>query len=112
MSNEFIKYTTECGITCQHTVQNCPQQNSVAEHASRFLTKHISTMLNESGMARSFRRECLAALVHIWNWMLRRSHLKTQHLTKHGTSKPQMCPTNEHGDLQSMCTYKRKNVHA
>jgi len=67
MSSEFIRFTTECGIICQHMVQNHPQQNSVAEHANRFLMEHISTMLNESGMAKNFWGECLAALTHVWN---------------------------------------------
>ena len=66
MSNEFINFTTKC-ITHQHTVRNQPQQNSIAEHANCFLTEHISTMLNESGMAKAFWGECLAALVHTWN---------------------------------------------
>jgi len=67
MSNEFIKFTTECDITHQHTIQNQPQQNSVAEHANNFLTEYISTMLNKSRMAKAFLGECLVALIHIWN---------------------------------------------
>jgi len=54
MSNEFKIFTTECGIAHQHTVWNCPQQNGVAEHTNGFLSEHISTMLNESSMAKIF----------------------------------------------------------
>jgi len=59
MSNEFDRFTTECSIIHQHTVQNYPQQNGVAEHANRLLMEYISTMV------KNFLGECLAALVHM-----------------------------------------------
>jgi len=70
MSNEFINFTTKCGITHQHTVQNWPQQNSIAECANCFLMEHISTMLNESRMVKACYGECLATLIHTWNLCL------------------------------------------
>lgn len=67
MSNEFLRFTDECGISRQHTVRNRPQQNGVAERANRTLDERITAMLNESGLSKAFWGECLAALVHIWN---------------------------------------------
>jgi len=67
MSNEFHQFTDLCGIARQHTVQNRPQQNGVAERANRSISERITAMLNESGLPKTFWGECLAALVHIWN---------------------------------------------
>jgi len=54
MSNAFSKFTTECGIEWQHTVRAWPQQNGVAERANRVLSEHLTTMLDESGLAKAF----------------------------------------------------------
>ena len=67
MSNAFLRFTDECGIVRQHTVQNRPQQNGVAERANRTLSERITAMLQESGLSSKFWGECLAALVHVWN---------------------------------------------
>jgi hypothetical protein len=67
MSNAFLDFTTQCGIERQHTVRARPQQNGVAERANRVLSEHLTTMLDESGLAKSFWGEGLAALVHVWN---------------------------------------------
>ena len=67
MSNAMLKFTTKCGIERQHTVQVCPQQNGVAEHANRVLSEQITAMLAESGLAMAFWGKALATLVHVWN---------------------------------------------
>ena len=67
MSNAFLDFTTQCGILCQHTVQNRPQQTGVAERANRFLSERITVMLDESGLSKGFWGDCLASLVHVWN---------------------------------------------
>ena len=67
MSNAFSQFTTECGIERQHTVRARPQQNGVAERANRVLSERLTTMLDESGLAKAFWGECLSALVHVWN---------------------------------------------
>ena len=67
MSNEFNQFTTSCGIACQHTVRNHPQQNRVVEQANCLLSDRIAAMLNESVMPKIFWGKCLAALVHTWN---------------------------------------------
>jgi hypothetical protein len=67
MSNAFLDFTTQCGIERQHTVRARPQQNGVTERANRVLSEHVTTMLDESGLPKSFWGECLAALVHVWN---------------------------------------------
>jgi transposase InsO family protein len=66
MSNAFLHFTTQCGIERQHTVRARPQQNGVAERANRVLSEHLTTMLDESQLPKSFWGECLAALVHVW----------------------------------------------
>jgi hypothetical protein len=67
MSNAFLDFITQYGIERQHTVRACPQQNGVAEQANRVLSERLTTMLDESGLAKSFWGECLAALIHVWN---------------------------------------------
>jgi transposase InsO family protein len=67
MSNAFLTFTTQCGIERQHTVRARPQQNGVAERANRVLSERLTTMLDESGLPKSFWGECLAALIHVWN---------------------------------------------
>ena len=42
MNNAFIHFTTQCGILHQHTVQNRPQQNGVAERTNRVLSERIT----------------------------------------------------------------------
>jgi len=95
-----------CGITCQHTVQNRPQQNGVAEQANQLLSDRITAMMNKSGMPKIFWGECLAALVHTWN----RSPSKTMGGT---TSyqlwyrKSQMCLISKSGDVRPMYTHRK-----
>ena len=67
MSNAMLEFTNSCGIEHQHTVQACPQQNGVAEHANRMLSERITAMLKESGLAMAFWGEALAVLIHVWN---------------------------------------------
>jgi len=67
MSKAFLDFTTHCGIERQHTVRARPQQNGVAERANRVLSERLTTMLDESGLAKAFWGECLGALVHVWN---------------------------------------------
>ena len=88
MSSEFIKFTTKCSIIHQYTVQNWPLQNGMAKHSNRFLTEHISTMLNESSMVKNFWGECLAAHTHV-EPMLWRSHLKHDTLSSMSQSNSQ-----------------------
>ena len=59
MSNAFTKFTTDCGIERQHTVRARPQQNGVAERANGVLSERLTTMLDESGLAKAFWGECL-----------------------------------------------------
>jgi hypothetical protein len=67
MSNVMLEFTNECGIERQHTGRVQPQQNDVAEHANHVLSKRITAMMKESGLAMAFWGEALAALVHVWN---------------------------------------------
>ena len=67
MSNQFINYLLDNGITCQYTVRACPQQNGVAERANRTIEEHITAMLAESRLPPSFLGQAVAAYVHIWN---------------------------------------------
>ena len=67
MSNAMLEFTNSCGIERQQTVRARPQQNSVAECANRVLSERITAMLKESGLARAFWGEALAALIHVWN---------------------------------------------
>jgi gag-polypeptide of LTR copia-type/Integrase core domain/GAG-pre-integrase domain len=50
MSREFIDLLDKCGVVCQYTVRNRPQQNGVAERANRTLVERITAMLAESGL--------------------------------------------------------------
>jgi len=63
----MLAFTNECGIERQHTVRACPQQNGVVEHANRILSERITTMIQESCLAKAFWGEALAMLVHVWN---------------------------------------------
>ena len=67
MSNAMLEFTHSCGIEHQHTVQACPQQNGVTEHANRVLSERITAMLKKSGLAMAFWGEALAVLIHVWN---------------------------------------------
>ena len=71
MSKAFLDFTTQYGIERQHTVRAHPQQNGVAERANRVLSERLTTMLDEAGLAKAFWGECLAALMHVWNRLLR-----------------------------------------
>jgi hypothetical protein len=48
ISNAFLKFTDQYGITRCHSTRNCPQQNGVAEHANCTISDHTTAMLNES----------------------------------------------------------------
>jgi transposase InsO family protein len=67
MSNEFIDYMLDHGITRQYTVRARPQQNGVAERANRTIEEHVVAMLKESRLPPSFLGQAVAAYVHIWN---------------------------------------------
>ena len=107
MSNAFPNFTTQCGIERQHTVRARPQQNGVAERANRVLSERLTTMLDESGLPKSFWGECLAALVHVWNRCPTeaiRSYLLPMNC---GMGESLMSLTFESGVVQPMCTYRR-----
>ena len=42
MSSAFLHFTTDAGISRQHTVQNRPQQNGVAERANRTMAEGVT----------------------------------------------------------------------
>jgi transposase InsO family protein len=67
MSREFEAFCIDHSIQRQHSAQNHPQQNGIAERANRILEEGIISMLYESGMPASFWGEALAAFVHIHN---------------------------------------------
>jgi hypothetical protein len=67
MSNQFIDYMLDHGITRQYTVRARPQQNGVAERANRTIEEHVIAMLEESHLPPSFLGQAVAAYVHIWN---------------------------------------------
>jgi len=67
ISNAMADFTALCSIEHQHTVRACPWQNGVAECTNRLLSECITAMLDESGLAKAFWGEALAALVHVWN---------------------------------------------
>jgi hypothetical protein len=47
-----------------------PQQNGVAERATRTMAEGITAMLTESGLSASFLGEALASYVYVWNEVL------------------------------------------
>jgi len=59
-------FCTEHGIQRQHSVRARPQQNGLAEHASRTMEQGIITMLYQAGLL-VFLGEALAAFIHVWN---------------------------------------------
>src|SRR6202789_3814860 len=67
MSNQFINYMLDHGITRQYTLRARPQQNGVAERANRTIEEHVAAMLAESRLPPSFLGQAVAAYVHIWN---------------------------------------------
>ena len=67
MSNQFIDFMLDHGITRQYTVRARPQQNGVAERANRTIEEHVVAMLEESRLPPSFLGQAVAAYVHIWN---------------------------------------------
>src|ERR1700679_3880994 len=67
MSNEFINYMLDHGITRQYTVRARPQQNGVAERANRTIEEDVVAMLAESRLPPSFLGQAVASYVHIWN---------------------------------------------
>ena len=67
MSNQFINFMLNHGITCQYTVRAHPQQNGVAEQANWTIEEHVTAMLAESHLPPSFLGQAVAACVHIWN---------------------------------------------
>ena len=109
MSKAMLKFTTQCGIEQQHTVQVCPQQNGVAECANRILSEHITAILAESGLTMAFWGEALGALIHcgidapqlLWT-MPPPSNC--------GMDANQMCPTSKFGDQLLMCISRRTNI--
>ena len=67
MSGEFEAFCIDHGIQRQHSAQNCPQQNGIAERANRTLEEGVISMLYKSGMPLSFWGEALASFVHVHN---------------------------------------------
>ena len=67
MSREFEAFCIDYGIQRQHTAQNCPQQNGIAERANSTLEEGIISILHESGMPPSFWGEALGSFVHVHN---------------------------------------------
>ena len=67
MSNEFINFMLDHGITRQYTVRARPQQNGVAERANRTIQEHVVAMLQESGLPPSFLGQAAAAYIHVGN---------------------------------------------
>ena len=67
MSREFEAICVKYGIQRQHTVQNRPQQNGVAERANRTIKEGVVSMLYESGMPTSFWGEAMASFIHVSN---------------------------------------------
>src|SRR6202789_1608872 len=67
MSNQFINYMLDHGITRQYTVRARPQQNGVAERANRTIEKNVVAIPAESRLPPSFLGQAVAAYVHIWN---------------------------------------------
>ena len=67
MSNRFIDFMLNHGITRQYTVRARPQQNGVAERVNRTIEEHITAMLAESRLPPSFLGQAVAAYIHIWN---------------------------------------------
>ena len=67
MSNEFINFMLDHGITCQYTARARPQQNGVAERANPTIQEHVVAMLKESGLPPSFLGQAATAYVHVGN---------------------------------------------
>ena len=67
MSRGFITFTEQCGIQRLHSVRNRPQQNGVAEHANRTISKHATAMLYEAGLPPSFLGESVDAYITVQN---------------------------------------------
>ena len=67
MSNQFIDFMLEHGITHQYTVRARPQQNGVAKRANRMIEEHVTAILSESRLPPLFLGQAVAAYVHIWN---------------------------------------------
>ena len=106
ISNAFFKFTTECGIERQHAVRARPQQNGVAERANRVLSERLTTMLDESGLAKAFWGEALGALVHVWN-RCPTDASRVALLINCGLGQSLTSPTFVSGDALLMFTYRR-----
>ena len=66
-SNEFMEYTTECGIRHEFTIPKTPEQNGVAERLNRVLIEKVRSMLVQSRLPQRFWAEALNTAVHVHN---------------------------------------------
>ena len=67
MSKEFDAFLTASGIRRQHTVQNEPHQNGVAEFANRTIADKATTMLAEAKLPALFLGHVVSTLLHVQN---------------------------------------------
>lgn len=67
MSNEFIQFCEEAGISRQWTTTFTPQQNGVAERKNRTIMNMVRSILNEKGVPKRFWPEAVIWAVHILN---------------------------------------------
>ncbi|KAG7544127.1 GAG-pre-integrase domain [Arabidopsis thaliana x Arabidopsis arenosa] len=67
MSNEFIQFCEEAGISRQLTTAFTPQQNGVAERKNRTIMEMVRSILNEKEVPQRFWPEAVIWAVHVLN---------------------------------------------
>ena len=67
MSNDFIQYCEDKGISRQHTMKATPQQNPVLDRLNQMLAEGTMAMLNQAKLPIIFWGQAVLYLTHILN---------------------------------------------
>lgn len=67
LSQEFINFCKEKGITRHLTVPGTPQQNGVAERMNQTLLERVRCVLSDSGLHKSFWGEIVTSIAYLIN---------------------------------------------
>ena len=67
MSEAFMEFLEEHGITQETSAPRTPQQNRVAERMNQTLLGGACTMVQHTGMTKGFWAEAIGVATHILN---------------------------------------------
>src|SRR5277367_1602716 len=110
MSNEFIDFMLDHGITRQYTARARPQQNGVVERANRTIQEHVVAMLEESGLPPSFLGQAAAAYVHVVNCCVTSSLPSETPYEAWTRKKPDVSHLRVWGCTSSICSHSKRQA--